>query len=100
MSRWTFEQDLFLASYFDAVGDLCGTNDLGKPKGAATRRVKKLKERNTTGRSAWDVLKDYIKSDFRLRDEYLSATVNVKVRELHWMVHPGAPEHVPSTRAA
>jgi len=100
VSRWTFEQDLFLASYFDAVGDLCGTHDLGKPKGAAARRVKKLKKRNTTGRSAWDVLKDFIKEDFYRRDEYFAALLNVKDRELHWMVHPGAPDCVPSKQAA
>jgi hypothetical protein len=50
--RWTFEEDLFLASYFEAVGDMCGWHDLGRPKGAATKRVAKLRE---TG--AWEALK-------------------------------------------
>jgi hypothetical protein len=50
--RWSFEDDLFLVAYFDAVGDYIGQHDLGRPKGAATKRVQKLKESG-----AWDVLK-------------------------------------------
>lgn len=49
--RWTLEEDRFLHSYFDAVGDFIGTHDLGRPKGAATKRVKHLR---ATG--AWDAL--------------------------------------------
>lgn len=41
--RWTIKEDLFLHAYFDAVGDYCGSHDLGRPVGAATRRVKTLK---------------------------------------------------------
>ena len=41
--RWTMKDDLFLFAYFDAVGDLAGTHDLGRPKGAAIKRVAKLK---------------------------------------------------------
>lgn len=36
--RWTLKEDLFLHSYFEAVGDYVGTHDLGRPKGAATIR--------------------------------------------------------------
>lgn len=50
--RWSFEDDLFLAAHFDAVGDYIGQHDLGRPKGAATKRVQKLKESG-----AWDVLR-------------------------------------------
>lgn len=53
--QWTFENDLFLAAYFDAVGDYVGTHDLGRPKGAATARVKKLK-----ACGAWDLLQNYL----------------------------------------
>lgn len=49
--RWTMEEDLFLFAYFDAVGDYAGTHDLGRPAGAATKRVARLKE---TG--AWPAL--------------------------------------------
>lgn len=52
MSRpWRYEDDEFLVSYFDSVGDYIGEHDLGRPKGAATRRVAHLK---ATG--AWDAL--------------------------------------------
>lgn len=42
--RWTEREDKFLAAYFDAMGDYIGVHDLGRPKGAATKRVEKLKE--------------------------------------------------------
>lgn len=50
--RWTEEDDRFLVAYFETLGDYIGEHDLGRPKGAATKRVKVLRE---TG--AWDVLK-------------------------------------------
>ena len=50
--RWTLKEDRFLAAYFDGLGDYIGTHDLGRPKGAATKRVEKLKECG-----AWDILK-------------------------------------------
>lgn len=49
--RWSFEEDCFLAAYFDAIGDAIGERDLGRPKGAASKRVEKLKECG-----AWKVL--------------------------------------------
>lgn len=50
--RFTFKDDTFIASYFDAVGDSIGPHDLGRPAGSVTKRVKFLKD---TG--AWDALK-------------------------------------------
>ena len=41
--RWTMKEDLFLYTHFDAVGDYIGTHDLDRPKGAAAKRVAKLK---------------------------------------------------------
>jgi len=49
--RWKFEEDSFLHAYFDAVGDMVGWHDLGRPKGAATKRVAALK-----ASGAWDAL--------------------------------------------
>jgi len=50
--RWSAKDDRFLVAYFEAVGDRIGQHDLGREKGAATKRVKILRK---TG--AWDVLK-------------------------------------------
>lgn len=41
--RWTIQEDTFLFAYFEAVGDFIGEHDLGRPKGAATARVRHLK---------------------------------------------------------
>jgi len=49
--RWTMNEDIFLHAFFDGLGDMIGEHDLGRPKGAATARVKHLK---FTG--AWDAL--------------------------------------------
>jgi hypothetical protein len=49
--RWTMQDDLFLFAYYDEVGDSIGPHDLGRPAGAATSRVAKLK---ATG--AWTAL--------------------------------------------
>lgn len=49
--QWSFKEDMFLAEYFDAIGDMAGQHDLGRPKGAATKRVKTLKKRGL-----WDGL--------------------------------------------
>lgn len=49
--RWTRREDLFLHAHFPALGDFIGVHDLGRPAGAATKRVKHLKD---TG--AWDAL--------------------------------------------
>jgi hypothetical protein len=42
--RWRMEDDEFLVCYFDAMGDFIGEHDLGRPKGAATRRVNVLRK--------------------------------------------------------
>jgi len=42
--RWSFSDDAFLHAFYDAVGDYVGEHDLGRKKGAATRRVAKLKK--------------------------------------------------------
>ena len=49
--HWKLEDDGFLVAYFDSVGDYIGVHDLGRPKGAATRRVADLKKSG-----AWDAL--------------------------------------------
>jgi hypothetical protein len=49
--RWTEREDTFIHAYFDTIGDYIGPHDLGRPKGAAAKRAKFLKE---TG--AWDAL--------------------------------------------
>jgi hypothetical protein len=41
--RWTRREDEMLHAYFDEVGELVGMHDLGRPRGAATKRVKALK---------------------------------------------------------
>lgn len=42
--NWTQEEDEFIHSYFDGMGDFIGVHDLDRPKGAATRRAKFLKD--------------------------------------------------------
>lgn len=92
-ARWTFSDDLFLAKYFEAVGDMCGWHDLGKPKGAATKRVAKLK---ATG--AWDALKGRLESEFLYTHAYLIALgKNVDVEMLE-MTHPGCPDNNPNSQ--
>lgn len=49
--RWTFEEDVYLHEYFDTLDDFLGTQDLGRPAGAATKRAKALK-----ASGAWDAL--------------------------------------------
>lgn len=49
--RWTFADDCFLHAYFPAIGDFIGVHDLGRPKGAAARRVAHL-----TKTGAWAAL--------------------------------------------
>lgn len=86
--RWTWDEDLFLASYFDAVGDMCGWHDLGKPKGAATKRVAKLKECG-----AWDALKAYIAADYQHKRAYMVALGKSADVERIDEMHLGAPDH-------
>lgn len=56
--RWTLEEDIFLARFFDVVGDMTGTHDLGRPKGAATARVKALEVAG-----AWAILREWVDAD-------------------------------------
>lgn len=49
--RWTEQEDQFLHAYYDGLGDYVGTHDLGRPAGAATKRVAFLKRSG-----AWDAL--------------------------------------------
>jgi hypothetical protein len=71
--RWTYEEDSFLHAYFDAVGDYAGTHDLGRPKGAATKRVAHLK---ATG--AWDAL---TREEQATRDYYKALGVTLPDEE-------------------
>lgn len=64
-SRWSAKEDLFIHSYFDAVGDYIGPHDLGRPAGAAARRAAFLKKSG-----AWDALTRRVVAE---RD-YLRAT--------------------------
>ena len=50
--RWTEKEDRFLFDYFDDLGDFVGTHDLGRPAGAAAKRVQFLKKCG-----AWAALK-------------------------------------------
>lgn len=88
--RWTFSDDLFLAKYFEAVGDMCGWHDLGKPKGAATKRVAKLK-----ACGAWDALKGRLESEFLHTHAYLIALGKNADVEMLEMMHPGNPDNNP-----
>lgn len=62
--RWTFSEDAFLHAYFDGVGDFIGEHDLGRPKGAATARVRRLRKCG-----AWAALDKYEEA----RTDYLKA---------------------------
>ena len=53
--RWTSEEDMFLAVYWDDIGDLIGTHDLGRPSGAAGKRVAFLKKCG-----AWQAMKSVL----------------------------------------
>ena len=89
-ARWTFSDDLFLAKYFEAVGDMCGWHDLGKPRGAATKRVAKLK-----AKGAWLPLKRLLASDFLHTHAYLIALGKNVDAEMLEMTHPGCPDNNP-----
>ncbi len=42
--RWTYEEDLFLVEFYDALGPFVGPHDLGRSKASTIARVEKLKE--------------------------------------------------------
>lgn len=68
---------------------MCGWHDLGKPKGAATKRVAKLK---ATG--AWDSLKALLFHEWSNTRAYLHALGRFKDAEMLDMCHPGCPEEL------
>ncbi len=84
--RWTFSDDVFLAKHFDAVGDMCGTHDLGRAKGAATKRVKELK-----ANGAWDDLQAHLQAQFDTLAAYYLKTRQMSALEGLCMTHVKAP---------
>lgn len=87
-ARWTWDDDLFLAAYFDAVGDMCGWHDLGKPEGAATKRVAKLK-----ACGAWEALKAYIAANYTHKRAYFVALGRASDVAAIDEFHVGEPNH-------
>jgi hypothetical protein len=84
--RWSIEDDEFIVRFFDEMGDYIGPHDLGRPKGAAAKRARHLKE---TG--AWDALRRRMRSDFVcLRDYFEALGVRSQEREDLMVFHPGA----------
>jgi hypothetical protein len=84
--RWTFEEDLFLAKHFEAVGDRVGDHDLGRPKGSATKRVAALKEMGV-----WEVLHDHLQQEFDHLAVYMFKTGRRADLEMLCMTHVKAP---------
>lgn len=60
--RWTVKEDLFIHAYFDALGDMIGPHDLGRPKGAAAKRARVLKQSG-----AWAALDRMNAAEFEFR---------------------------------
>lgn len=86
--RWTLQEDIYLAKFFDIVGDQCG-NDPGRAKGAATARVKRVKDYG-----AWEPLQAFLRAEYEhLRAYYVALGRNSDVEMLD-MVHVAAPEEV------
>lgn len=86
--RWTTEDDDFLVRYFDGVGDFIGVHDLGRPPGAATKRVKFLKNCG-----AWDAIVARHRADYTHLRAYLVAVgASGAVLNDIDLLHPGAPE--------
>lgn len=85
--RWEFTEDLFLAKFFDAVGDLCGTHDLGRPKGAAAARVKRLK-----AVGAWEPLQAFLRAEYEHLRAYYAAVGRKDMVEMLEMAHPAAAD--------
>jgi len=81
--RWTMEEDMFLADYFEALGDFVGEHDLGRPRGAATKRVKVLKDSG-----AWDWLKTIRRAEREYR--YATGTQTPADTESRMMERMGA----------
>lgn len=85
--RWTWDDDLFLASYYDTLGDFVGYHDLGRPVGAADKRVLKLK-----ACGAWAYLKAFIADDYRNKRGYLISLGQRRDVEVMDDMHLGAPD--------
>jgi len=84
--RWTFKEDLFLAQHFEAMGDWVGQHDLGRPKGAATKRVAALKEMGV-----WEVLHDHLQQEFDHLSVYMFMTGRRSDLEVLCMTHVKSP---------
>lgn len=86
--RWTVDEDDFLVRHFEAVGDYIGVHDLGRPAGAATKRVKFLRQCG-----AWDVIKSRHSDDYKNLRAYMVAVgaSDADLLDID-MLHPGAPE--------
>jgi len=56
--RWTEDEDRFIHSCFEAVGDYIGPHDLGRPAGAAAKRAAFLKQSG-----AWDALDRRVRAE-------------------------------------
>lgn len=83
---WTWDEDMFLASFFEAIGDANASRDLSRPKGSPTKRVAKLKESG-----AWNALTDHIEADYEHKRAYYAALGNsVAVDDLDEF-HIGSP---------
>jgi hypothetical protein len=78
--HWRLEDDEFLIAYYDIMGDFIGEHDLGRKKGAATRRVAHLKK---TG--AWDALADLLKERNRSNMRHLRAEL-AYAKAIGWQV--------------
>jgi hypothetical protein len=85
--RWKFEDDVYLVSFFEAVGDRNVCRDLKRKTGAAERRAKRLKE---TG--AWQAVDDWIKADFTARADHLNALGSYRDLYFLCLTHIGAPD--------
>lgn len=91
--RWTLDEDIILAKWFPGIGDHVGVHDLGRPEGAATKRVEKLKEAG-----AWEPLRKMLADEFKHLHAYHMALGNEREADFLEDMHPGAPERVPDVR--
>lgn len=83
--RWTHHEDMYIAQFFDIVGDKAG-RDKGKPNGAAARRVKLLKDCG-----AWEILQKMLQDEFDNLSALLIAKREFSMLENLCMTHVKAP---------
>ncbi|MDX5592535.1 hypothetical protein [Pseudovibrio sp. SPO723] len=88
MKNWTIKEDLQLVAWFDFVGTVHLSRDLGRSDQSIKDRAKKLKE---TG--AWDDLKAFKKAEFKHLQAYYEKVGNKSASEEIQMLHPFSPEH-------